>query len=365
VGAVLALGAALLVTATAAAAHAQQRHWCQSSTSSLWNRVLRRHIVPLSRTTSLVPWTLAHDGQSFFASVYSASFSGVARISATQKTLMRIKSFPDPGNDQADGEFDGRWLVWNEYHGFDDFNDFTVWVWDSRTGRVREIGRATRAPDGRFWTSSWRQPDVRGGIATWAQGAGPDQLAQVHVYDLPTSADRIIRTGHGLDSFLLAGRLVAWPERPLPGARAKMYVASALTGQRVLTPPALRGLRDVFGLVTDGHRIAYPDGLYKSLWWSPSLRAGPRKIVAAGGSDHIDNSVQIGGRYIGFGMQPRLFVGDTKTRRYVQISRRSGYTRLDSKSLLVLYATGSKQLDAVAPIAFVPLRDLPPMPACS
>jgi hypothetical protein len=49
----------------------------------------------------------------------------------------------------------------------------------------------------------------------------------------------------------------------------------------------------------------------------------------------------------------------------VQISRRGGWTRIDSKSLLVLYATGSKQLDAVARIAFVPLRDLPPMPACT
>jgi hypothetical protein len=315
--------------------------------------------------TSLVPWTLAHDGRSFFATVYSPSFSGVARISATKKTLTRIKSFPDPSEDQADGAFDGRWLVWNEYHGFDDFNDFTVWVWDSRSGQVRQIGGATRGPDGRFWTSSWRQPDVRGGIATWAQGSGPDQLAQIHAYDLRTNVDRIVRTGHGLDPFLLAGRLVAWPERPLPAAQARMYVASALTGRRVLTPPPLRGLRDVFGLVTDGRRIAYPDGPYRSLWWSSSLRAAGREIVAARGADHIDNSVQIGGRYIGFGMQPRLFVGDTRTQRYVEIGHHGGYTRIDSRSLLVLYATASKQPDAVAPIAFVPLRDLSPMPACS
>ena len=75
--------------------------------------------------------------------------------------------------------------------------------------------------------------------------------------------------------------------------------------------------------------------------------------------------MQIGGRYIGFGIQPRLFVGDTRTRRYVQISGRSGYTRLDARSLLVLFATGSKKLAAVAPIAYVPLRDLPPMPTCT
>jgi hypothetical protein len=328
--------------------------------------VLKRHIVPLSRTTSLVPWTLAHDGRSFFATVYSTSFSGVARISATKKTLTRIKAFPEPNNDQADGAFDGRWLVWNEYHGFDSYNDFTVWAWDSWTGRVRQIGAATRGPDGQFWESTWRQADVRGGIATWAQGSGPDRLSEVHVYDLRTNEGRVARSGHPLGPFLLSGHLLAWGEQAFRGAPVKMHVASARTGASVPTPRALRGLRDVFGLATDGRRIAYPDGPYKSLWWSPSLRAAPRKIIGTRGTDHIDNSVQIGGRYIGFGIQPRVFVGDIKTRRYVQISgRHSGWTRIDAKSLLVLYATGSKQLDSLAPIAFVPLRDLPPMPACS
>jgi hypothetical protein len=131
-------------------------------------------------------------------------------------------------------------------------------------------------------------------------------------------------------------------------------------------PLALRALRGVSGLATDGRRIAYPSGSYTSLRWAPSLVAAPQEVVAARGMNHIDNSVQIGGHYIGFGMQPRVFVGDTETHRYLALTNRhSGWTRIDSKSLLVLYANGSKRLDALAPIAFVPLRDLPPLPACS
>jgi hypothetical protein len=333
--------------------------------SAAWRRALRRRVVPLSRTTSLDPWTLAHDGRSFFATVYSPSFSGVARVSATTRRMTEIKAFPDPRNDQADGAFDGRWLVWNEYHGFSSFDDFTVWAWDSRTGHVRQIGAATRAPDGELWPSPWRQPDVRSGIATWVQGSGADELTAVHVYNLRTGRDRVVRQGHAQGSFLLAGHLVAWPESPFRGARTRMYVASAITGVRVRAPRALRVLLGVSGLATDGRRIAYPNGAYKSLWWSRSLRETPRRIVAAHEDDHVDNSVQIGGRYIGFGIQPRVFVGDTKTRRYLAITGSGGWTRVDSKSLLVLYATGSKAIDARAPIAFVPLHDLPPMPACS
>jgi hypothetical protein len=230
--------------------------------------VLKRHVVPLSRRVALDPWALAHDSRSFFATVYSPAFSGVARIDVPTSRITEIRAFPDPAAEQADGAFDGRWLVWAEYRGFESFDDFTVWAWDSRTGGVRQIGAATRAPDGRLWPSPWRQPDVREGIATWTQGSGPDELTDVHLYDLRTGEDRVVHSGHAQGSFLLRKDLVAC-------------------------------------------------------------------------------------------------VGDTQTRRYVQITAHGGWTRVDASSLLVLYATGSKELDARAPIAFVRLRDLPPIPACS
>lgn len=318
----------------------------------------------MSRTRALVPWTLAHDGRSFFASVYSARFSGVARIIAATNRMTRIRAFPDPLNDQADGAFDGRRLVWHEYHGFASFDDFSTWEWDARTGEVSRIGAATPTPGGGFWESPWRGPDVRRGIATWVQGVGPDGLTAVHVHDLRSGRDLVVRQGHAQGSFLLAGRRVAWPESPTPNTETKMYLASALTGAPVPTPQALRDLRGVSGLTTDGRRIAYPNDAFRSLWWASSLQSKPQEIVAARGLNHIDNSVQIGGRYIGFGMQPRIFVADTKTHRYLEITANGGYMEVDRTSLLVTYAKSSKALEAPARIAFVRLRDLPPMPVC-
>lgn len=356
--------AATLATASAAAAPGRQ-DWCRARTDAAWHRVLARHVVPLSRRVALTPWTLAHDGRSFFATVYSPSFSGVARIDVPTGRVTRIKAFPDPTNDQADGAFGGRRLVWSEYHGFDSFDDFTVWSWDSWTGKISRIGGAVPAPNGRLRPSPWRQPDVRGGIATWAQGVGPDGEMAVHAFDLRSGRDSVVRVGRTQGSFLLAGYVVAWPESPTSGGATTLRTASALTGKPVRVPRALRGLRGVAWLVTDGRRVAYPNASFTSLWWAPSLRTTPRRIVGAEGYDHIDNSVQVGGRYVGFGIQPGVFLGDTKTRRYLRITAHSGWTRLDSRSLLVLYATGSKALDARAPIAFVPLRDLPPLPACT
>jgi hypothetical protein len=123
-------------------------------------------------------------------------------------------------------------------------------------------------------------------------------------------------------------------------------------------------LRNVTGLQTDGHRIAYPDASYKSLWWSPTPGATPHAVVDTRHLQHVDNSVQVGGRYVAFGIYPDLFVADTHLGRYVQVSTHGGLALVNSTALLVTYAPTKKVLHPVLRMALVRLRDLPPIPAC-
>jgi hypothetical protein len=300
-----------------------------------------------------------------FAEVHSAEFSGVARIDTGTNALTKIKAFPDPEYTQAWGAFDGRWLVWNEYHGYDNFNNFTTWAWDTQAKELSRLGAATQGPDGQFWESPWRGADVRDGIATWVQGVGPDQLGEVHAYDLRRGRDLVVRRGHPGGAFLLAHHIVIWAEASAPGVPTKMHAASAVTGGSVPLPQALRTLRNVTGLYTDGNRIAYPNAPYRSLWWSPSLRKKPHKVVGTRHVfEHIDNSVKVGGRYVGFGEQPRVYVADTRTGRYVEVSKNLGFVFVNSAALLVAYGGGKKVLHPILRMAFVPLRVLPPMPGC-
>jgi hypothetical protein len=329
-----------------------------------WQRVLLHHTVTLSRKMALIPLALAHDGRSFFSAVYSAKFSGMAQIDVRTETLTQIKAFPDPRYEQASAAFDGRWLVWNEYRGFDSFNDFSTWAWDSQARVLTQIGAATRNPGGQFWESPWRGPDVRDGIAAWTQGVGPDQLGEVHAYDLRNRRDVVVRHGHPGGAFLVRGTVV-WLEASAPGVPTRMHAASARTGVPARLPRALRGLRNVTGLETDGHRIAYPDAPYKSLWWSPRLGAKPSEVVETRHLHHVDNSVHVGGRYVSFGIYPDVYVADAKLQRYVQVSRRGGWALVNPNALLVVYGTTKKVLHPILRIAFVPLRDLPPMPPCS
>lgn len=326
--------------------------------------MLSSHVVALSRTTPMVPLAVARDRRSFFAEIYAARFSGVAQVNARTGAMTPIKSFPNANFDQAWGNFDGRWLVWNEYHGFDNFNDFTTWAWDTQSRQLVQLGAATRGPNGQFWESPWRGADVRDGVATWVQGTGPDRLGEVHAYDLRHGRDLVVRRGHPGGAFLLAHHIVIWPEASAPGVPARMHAASALTGAASAVPRALRGLTNVTGLQTDGNRIAYPNALYTSLWWSPTLTATPREVVKERRFLHVDNSVQVGGRYVGFGIQPGVFVADTKTGRYVEVSTNGGFVFVNSTALLVVHGAKEKALHPILRMAFIPIRELPPIPAC-
>ena len=307
----------------------------------------------------MLPIVGAGDGRSFFAELYSPAYSGIVRIDARTSRVTRIRRFPSARDDQADGSFDGRWLVWNEYHSLsDDFADFTTFAWDSRTGRVTQIGAATRSPSGEFWPSGWRQPDVRAGFATWSQGAGPDGEGEVHVFDLAHAVDRVVRHGHVQGSFFVSGPKVVWPESLSKGTWTKMLAADPRTGTPVPTPPALAGLRGISALFTDGRVIAYPSAKFTSLWWAGSLSSRPQRIFKPRKApNYVDNGVRVAGRHVIFTVSGSGYLVDTHVRRYVSLG--VDPVAIDRRALILSSWTNRKTLHPRNRIMFVPLSSLP------
>jgi hypothetical protein len=349
--------------ASQAVSPSRQKVWCKAKPDAAWKKVLNGGLVALSRRASVVPLALANDEHSFFAEINTKAYSGVVRIDAASSQYTGIKRFPDPVNDQARGSFDGRWLVWDEYHSLNGLDDFTVWSWDSRTGRVRQIGAATRSPGWVFWPSSWQAPVALDGYATWEQGSGASGLGDVHVVDLGNDRDRVVRRGHVGGSFLADGSLVVWPESMKPGALTVMRAASARTGRTVATPPRLTDLRGGLAPVTDGKALVYITDEWRSLWWSPSLEVTPRRVYTAPKGDFIENWVHLAGRYVSFTVWNRAYLADTSSGRYIEINP-GGDTRLGAKSLALGKPPKKKTMHAIKDVVFLPLKSLPPIPPC-
>jgi hypothetical protein len=205
---------------------------------------------------------------------------------------------------------------------------------------------------------------VRGGFTTWTQGIADGGVAEVHVVELSSGRDRVVRRGHPQGSFLIAGPVVLWPESPRPDAPTRRRAADARTGRPFPLPRAFSKLRGVSGAATDGTALAYPNADFTSLWWSPSPSTTPRLLFATSNpASHIDNSVQVAGRYITFAVPRALYVGDTVTRRYVKVSA-GGYARLDGGSLVLLRPSSGKAVHEISDVVFRPLASLPPIPLC-
>lgn len=359
----VAIAAALVVCSGAAATNSASK-WCRAPTPASWKRTLGRSVVSLSRRVSMQPIVGAGDGRTYFAELYSPSFSGVVRINAHTSRVTPIHRFPDAHNDQADGSFDGRWLVWNEYHSLeDDFADFSTFAWDSRSGTISQIGHAERDPNGNPWPGQWRQPDVRAGYATWTQGAGRGET-EVHSYDLARRHDLVVRRGRAQGSFFVAGPTVVWPESPAPGADTRMLAASPRTGASVPVPPALAGLRGVSALFTDGRAIAYPSARFRSLSWAPTLRARPQLVFKAmPGLHHVDNSVRVAGRYFLFSAEGHYYLGDGKVHRYMELGVDG--MAIDRTALVAVRWRKGKTLHPNGVEMFVPLRRLPRLSRCA
>ena len=353
--------AAALVVCSGAGATGSASGWCRAPAPASWKRTLETSVVALSRRVSMQPIVGAGDGRSYFAELYSPAFSGVVRVNARTSYATRIRRFPSARNDQADGSFDGRWLVWNEYHSLEDgFADFSTFAWDSRTGASPGSGRPDATPAA---TSQWRQPDVRAGYATWTQGVGPEET-EVHVYDLARGHDLVVRRGRAQGSFLVAGPKVVWPESLSAGAYTRMQAANPATGASVAVPPALAGLRGISALFTDGRAIAYPSAKFNSLRWAPSLRAKPQLAFRPkAGFHYVDNSVRVAGRYFVFSTEGRYYLGDGKVHRYMELGVDG--TAIDRRALVVVRWRKGKTVHPRGVEMFVPLRRLPRLSRCA
>jgi len=318
--------------------------------------------VGFSDSTPIAPLALANDARSFFAEIYTKAYSGIIKVNALTNRYAEIKRFQNPTQDQAMGGFDGRWLVWTEYHSLYNPDDFTVWSWDSRTGRSRQIGAARRSKNRTFLPSAWQAAVVLDGYATWEQGSGPNNLGKIHVANLRTGVDRVVRRGHVGGSFLVSGPLVVWPESMKPGVLTIMRAAEVKTGRAAATPPALQNLRGGLVPVTDGRAIAYATDDWRSLWWSPSLEVAPRRVYTAPKGDFIENWVHVAERYVSFTVWPKAYLADASRGRYIQINP-GGDTHLGQKSL-ALGKPPKNKASRIADVVFLPLKSLPPIPPC-
>ncbi len=279
--------------------------------------------IPGSGNEELVPLGIGANGRTGYVSAWTPGFSGVAAVDTVTGGLRPILRFADPATDQADGAWGGRWLVWAQTSSLQSLDAFTIYGWDSASGRLVRLGHSLASPGGLPWPSPWHAPAVRGGYAAWAQGYGPAGLVQIRLADLRTGQVTVVAEGH-LQAPFFDGPLLVWPESSRPGALTTLRAYSLTSRRTAMLPPVLRPVAGTDFVAADGTRTAYLSPSLTKLYYSASPDRRARVVLRLPPGTQF-TGLEIGHDTLAWTTTAATFVADTVTGSYARVTPAYGF----------------------------------------
>jgi len=304
--------------------------------------------VPASLNGEVIPLGMSADGKTAFVSTWTSGFSGLAALNLATGSVRHIQRFKNPQEDQADGASGGQWLAWEETYSLSTLDKFTVYAWNSATGRLLTLGHSLNGPNKSPWPSPWHPPAVSSDYAAWAQGYGPGGVVEIRLADLATGRVRVIRQGHTQPPFF-DGNLVVWPESDRPGAQTTLHAFSLKTMKPVTLPTVLRPVHGTEFVVTDGTRTAYLNPGMTSLFYSPAQGVPAREVLSLPSGDYFSALAMSPGT-LAWTTTAATYVASTRTGGYVQVTQQYGDATGSGSAVMISDASSEKVAHPVLPL---------------
>jgi hypothetical protein len=304
--------------------------------------------VPASLNGEVIPLGMSADGQTAYVSAWTPGFSGVAALNLATGSIRQIQAFQNSQDDQADGASGGQWLAWEETYSLSTLDDFTVYAWNSATGRLLTLGHSLNGPGDTPWPSPWHPPAVSGDYAAWAQGYGPGGEVEIRLADLATGQVRVIREGHTQPPFF-DGNLVVWPESDRPGTQTTLHAFSLTTLRPAALPRVLRPVHGTEFVVTDGTRTAYLNPDMTSLFYSPAQDVRAREVLRLPSGDYFSTLAMSPGT-LAWATTAATYVASTQTGGYVQVTPEYGDATGSGSAVMISDASSEKVAHPVLPL---------------
>ncbi|HEY9367835.1 hypothetical protein, partial [Streptomyces sp.] len=252
-------------------------------------------------------------------------------------------------------DFDGRHAVLAVLEGRTLDSPWSLYVWDSGTGKARRLARAARP-------GPLPRPVLRDSTVHWAQGVGGGR-ATVYAAPVAGGAPRAVHTGV-MDAPFVVGELLVWRESA--GAGTRLTAVSRSTLRPAPLPAPIAALRDVRAIASDGTTWAWVAGEQQQrlMVW----RTGDARPVAAvtrsPGADGVDQ-VRVNGRLVTWRTPETSYALDLTAGSYTPITPPYGYAQGADGTLAVAYSEGNaKTAGARAVIQVVRADRLPGLPGC-
>jgi hypothetical protein len=335
--------------------------FCPVKATTAMQKELNR-TVPKSLRGEVVPLGMSKSGKTAYVSTWTSGFSGVAALNLASGHIRAIHPFRNSNSDQADGASGGRWIAWEETYSLKSLDYFTVYAWDSATGRLLRIGHSIKSPSGTPWPSPWHPPAVSGNYAAWAQGYGAGNKVEIRLADLATGQVKVVRTGHTQPPFF-DGKLLVWPESDQPGTQTTLHAINVTTGRPAPLPPVLKAVHGTDFVVSDGTRTAYFSPDLNSLFYSPTQDQAARPALQLPTGAYFAD-LALGPGTLAWTTTAATYLASTTSGAYIQVTPQYGDAVGSGSSVVISDAPSQK-----APHPILPMHVISPThltwPACA
>ncbi|MFJ5548674.1 hypothetical protein [Streptomyces sp. NPDC093225] len=237
--------------------------------------------------------------------------------------------------------FDGRWLVYEASFDAENMNDWAIYAWDAKAGgRPFRITRNTANGPFLFLRA-------RGGKAAWAQGGGGGGRKQVHVYDLQSRSDQVVRTGM-VSPVTVSGDLVVWREAFSASTPVQVRAASLSTGRGARLPEQVAKVKGTTFITgsSDGRAWAWTSPDMRKLYaWKKGWKTSA--LVATVSEGQFFDQMEIAGDLITWQDDSGLWAADLRSQSMTRLNK-DGVPHANGDKLLVSYQTGGFSKDPAA-----------------
>lgn len=249
--------------------------YCAVKFPETWRSALRAGVGSV-RPGDRVGFAVTATGSDYFASAYSAAWSGVEEVDVSTGSVRHISQFTSPDDDQvAWGAWDGRWLVWAETYSHSNLAAWGMYAWDSAKGAILTLYSA--APGAESPTAPLATiPVVWKGMAAWESVTSSG--AAEYLFDLNTDKGETLYQGAaGIPMFW--GSDVVFAVKGV-GATNHFVGYSLRTSKEVVLPTGLASARGItYDAATSKEVVWGGTGTYSSWIWRPGW-SRPQEINA-------------------------------------------------------------------------------------
>ena len=320
---------------------------CRVDLPSRWRAALDEGTVLPAKGEALTVALGISDGTTFLVSDVEGEHHRLEWRRGDEHGVVQDFGLDHPEWQVLGATWDGRYLAYRVDRSYSSFEDFGLYVWDSRSD-AKPVRVAHGEPDenGDLMQTPFVDPVLADGWLYWTQTRDADPGHTVlSGYRLSDGHVERLSKGYGRAPVRFGDDLV-WADSDGPGKTSTLRMLDLATHARVALPDALAGVRGPYYLAGDADTLAWVGGTKGrdvTVW-----RAGwpePRLLVEADDSPQLP---RIAGDVVVYAADDAMFAADLRSWSSAQVTPTYGGIYADGGPVVTVgFAPAAKDQGSV------------------